>query len=246
MPTRSQRIQERAKKLRSGKGIGGGSIQGEYMAGLLEKGTQDASKAAFSKQQKADAAVTAVDTAQKSSAGAMQTLAEAAMTGDRSALSGAASQIQQGTQNAAYQGALAGEQASAQAVQAAEQEKQAAQQAAIQEQVRKRQQTMSDISSGLEIATQVAQLAAPGAFGLIDNITNLQADNATAENDPTGGSGSGSKVGGLIGLLKGDFAKKGAESVSGVGDMTAEQLMGDESSAAEALRRKLGISKENY
>ena len=205
MPTRSQRIQDRVKKLRSGKGIGGGSVQGQYMADLLEKGNQDASKAAFSKQQKADAAVTAVDSAQKASAGAMQSLAEAALTGDRSALAGAAGQIQQGTQNAAYQGALAGEQASAQAVQAAEQDKQAAQQAAIQEQVRKRQQVMSDISSGLEIATQVASLAAPGAFGLIDNITGLMGDNATAENTPAGATNPG----GLGGLMRGDFKKDG-------------------------------------
>ena len=187
MPTRSQRIQDRVKKLRSGKGIGGGSVQGQYMADLLEKGNQDASKAAFSKQQKADAAVTAVDSAQKASAGAMQSLAEAALTGDRSALAGA------------------GENPSAKAVQAAEQEKQASQQAAIQEQVRKRQQVMSDISSGLEIATQVASLAAPGAFGLIDNISGLMGDNATAENTPAGATSPG----GLVGLMRGDFKKDG-------------------------------------
>jgi len=171
--TRSERIQGRVDKLRGR----GKNVQGQYMADLLEKSIQDPTQAAMSTQERGGMALEAGAAAGAASAPAMQQLAEAGMMGDKAALAGAATQIQQGASQGAYQGALAAEQADQQRVQTAEQEKQAAQQAAIQEQVRKRQQVMSDISAGLEIATQAASLVMPSAYGLTKNIGNMLSDN---------------------------------------------------------------------
>ena len=171
MATRSERMQNRIKRLRKS-----GKVQNQYLADKLETAQMNPMDAALTSQARGGMALESGAAAGAAAVPAAQALAEAAATGNRASIAAAGQQLGQQVTEAGAQGAAAAEQANNEAIAGAAQAREEAQQAAMAEQVRRREQTMKDISGGLQIATQAASLVAPQAYGILKGVQQIGAN----------------------------------------------------------------------